>query len=73
MLKAKAVSDRGPGLAMARDDRQSRAEHYRELAASLARLAERMQFHEVRQQLFTLADQFERMAEFAEKWEEIER
>lgn len=58
---------------MAGDDRQSRAERYREIAASLARLAARMQFHEVRQQLFTLAEQFERMAEFAEKWEEIER
>jgi hypothetical protein len=58
---------------MTGDHRQSRAEHYREIAASLARLAERMQFHEARQQLFTLAEQFERMAEFAEKWEEIER
>lgn len=58
---------------MASDDRQSRGEHYREIAASLVRLAGRMQFHEVRQQLLTLAEQFERMAEFAEKWEEIER
>ena len=62
-----------PGWRMAGDDRQSRAEHYREIALSLARLASQMQFHEVRQQLFTLAEQFERMAEFAEKWEEIER
>ena len=58
---------------MAGDDRQSRAEYYREIAASLARLAGQMQFYEVRQQLFTLAEQFERMAEFAEKWEEIKR
>jgi hypothetical protein len=32
-----------------------------------------MQFHEVRRQLFALAEQFERMAEFTEKWEEIDR
>lgn len=58
---------------MTGDDRLSRAEHYREVAASLVRLAGRMHFHEVRQQLFALAEQFERMAEFAEKWEEIDR
>jgi hypothetical protein len=71
MLKPEAF-DVGPGLAMT-DDRQSRAEHYREIAASLACLARRMQYHEARQQLFALAEQFERMAEFAEKWEEIDR
>jgi len=58
---------------MTGEDGHSRAEHYREIALSLARLAGQMQYHEVRQQLFTLAEQFERMAEFAEKWEEIER
>ena len=56
---------------MTGEDGHSRAEHYREIALSLARLAGQMQYHEVRQQLFTLAEQFERMAEFAEKWEEI--
>ena len=54
-------------------DGHSRAEHYREIALSLARLAGQMRYHEVRQQLFGLAEQFERMAEFAEKWEDIER
>ena len=58
---------------MTGDNRQSRAEHYREIAASLAGLAGQMHYHEARQQLFALAEQFERMAEFAEKWEEIER
>ena len=58
---------------MTGDDRLSRAEHYRDIAASLARLAGQMQFHEVRRQLFALAEQFERMAEFTEKWEEIDR
>jgi hypothetical protein len=72
MLKAQAV-DAGPGLAMTGDDGRSRAEHYREIAASLARLAAQMRFHEIRQQLFTLAEQFERMAEFADKWEENDR
>jgi hypothetical protein len=58
---------------MTGDDGQSRAEHHREVALSLSRLAGQMRYHEVRQQLFALAEQFERMAEFAEKWEEIER
>ena len=58
---------------MTGDDAHSRAEHYREIALSLARLAGQMQYHEPRQQLFALAEQFERMAEFAEKWEDIER
>lgn len=55
------------------DDGQSRAEHYREIAASLARLAGQLRFHEARRQLLTLAEQFERMAEFAEKWQEVDR
>jgi hypothetical protein len=58
---------------MAGDDRQSRAERYREIAASLSRLGGQMQFHEARQQLFTLAEQFERMVEFADKWEDLDR
>ena len=58
---------------MTGDDSQSRAEHYREIAASLARLAGQMRFHDARRQLLTLAEQFERMAEFAEKWEESDR
>ena len=58
---------------MAGDDRQSRAERYREIAASLSRLGGQMQFYEARQQLFTLAEQFERMAEFADKWEDLDR
>ena len=58
---------------MTGDDGQSRAEHYREIALSLARLAGQMQYHGPRQQLLALAEQFERMAEFAEKWEDIER
>ena len=57
---------------MTGEDRRSRAERYREIGLSLARLAAQAQYHEVRQQLFTLAEQFERMAEFADKWEDIE-
>lgn len=57
---------------MTGDDRQSRGERYREIALSLAQLAARTRYHEARQQLFTLAEQFERMAEFADKWEDIE-
>jgi hypothetical protein len=58
---------------MTGEDGYSRAEHYREIALSLARLAGQMRYHEARQQLFALAEQFERMADFAEKWEDIER
>jgi len=72
MLKRYAVECCSRG-GMTGDDRQSRAERYREIALSLARLAARTHHHEPRQQLFTLAEQFERMAEFADKWEEIEQ
>ena len=57
---------------MTGEDRQSRGERYREIALSLARLAARTHYHEARQQLLTLAEQFERMAEFADKWEDVE-
>ena len=49
--------------------RQSRAEHYREIADSLARLARQTQHSEVRQELLDLVERFERIAEHADKWE----
>ena len=52
---------------------QSRSEHYRDVADSLRRLAQQTQFSDVRRDLFELADSFERMAEFTEKWEPTER
>ncbi len=55
------------------DDRQSRAEHYREIAESLGRLARQTRFPDVRQDLIELAANFERMAEHAEKWQSIDR
>jgi hypothetical protein len=51
----------------------SRSEHYRDVAASLRRLARQTQFPDVRRDLFELADSFERMAEFTEKWDAVER
>jgi hypothetical protein len=58
---------------MTSGDHQSRSEHYREVADSLRRLARQTQFSDVRRDLFELADSFERMAEFTEKWEPTER
>jgi hypothetical protein len=58
---------------MASDDHQSRSEHYRDVADSLRRLARQTQFADVRRDLVELADSFERMAEFTEKWEPTER
>jgi hypothetical protein len=54
-------------------DHQSRSEHYRDVADSLRRLARQTQFTDVRRDLFELADNFERMAEFTAKWEPAER
>jgi len=51
------------------DSQQPRSEHYRNVAGSLRRLARRTRFPEVRQELFDLAEGFDRMAEFAEKWD----
>jgi hypothetical protein len=58
---------------MTNGDHQSRSEHYRNVADSLRRLAQQTQFPDVRRDLFELADSFERMAEFTEKWEPAER
>jgi hypothetical protein len=58
------MSDRPP---------QSRPEHYREIADSLARLAQRTRHPDAKQDLLDLAERFERIAEHAEKWENIER
>ena len=55
---------------MSSDDHPSRSEH---LADSLRRLARQTRFPEVRQELFDLAEGFDRMAEFAEKWNTAER
>ena len=57
---------------MSGEDGRLRAERYREIATRLTRLAAQMQFHDARQQLCTIAEQFERMAEFAERWEDVE-
>jgi len=58
---------------MTSDESPSRSEHYREVADSLRRLARQTRFPEVRQELFDLAEGFDRMAEFAEKWNTAER
>jgi hypothetical protein len=58
---------------MTSGDAQSRSEHYRGVAESLRRLARQTKFFEIRQDLFELADRFERMAEFSEKWHSLER
>jgi hypothetical protein len=42
------------------------------VAGSLRRLARQTQSFEIRQDLFELADRFERMAEFSEKWHSLE-
>jgi hypothetical protein len=57
---------------MTSGDAQSRSEHYRGVAGSLRRLARQTQSFEIRQDLFELADRFERMAEFSEKWHSLE-
>ena len=57
---------------MTSGDAQSRSEHYRGVADSLRRLGRQTQSFEIRQDLFELADRFERMAEFSEKWHSLE-
>src|SRR5881394_2499614 len=46
---------------MTSDDHPSRSEHYRDVADSLRRLARQTRFPEVRQELFDLAEGFDRM------------
>jgi hypothetical protein len=58
---------------MTSDDHPSRSEHYRDVADSLRRLARQTRFPEVRQELFDLAEGFDRMAEFPEKWHTADR
>lgn len=58
---------------MTNDDRQSRGEHYRDIADSIRQLARQTRYLEIREELFDLADRFERMAEHAEKWQAIDR
>ncbi len=58
---------------MSSDEPQSRAEHYRDIADSLGRLAGQTRHSEIRQELLDLAERFERMAQHAEKWPSIER
>jgi hypothetical protein len=55
------------------DDHPSRSEHYRDIADSLGRLARQTRFPQVRQQLFDLAEGFDRIAELAEKRDKAER
>jgi hypothetical protein len=57
---------------MTSGDAQSRSEHYRGVAESLRRLGRQTHSFEIRQDLFELADRFERMAEFSEKWHSLE-
>jgi hypothetical protein len=57
---------------MTSGDDQSRSAYYREVAESLRALAKRTHFFETRQDLFDLADRFERVAEFSEKWHKLE-
>ena len=52
--------------------RPSQAEHYRQIADSLARLAQQTRHSDVRQELLDLAERFERIAEHADKWEGVE-
>ena len=56
---------------MTGEDRQSRAEYYREIADKLHRLARQTQFTETRRELEDLAERFERIAEHAEKWQNL--
>ena len=56
---------------MTSGDHSSRSEHYREIADSLRRLARQTHSFEIRQDLIELADRFERMAEFSEKWHSL--
>jgi hypothetical protein len=58
---------------MTSGDTESRSEHYRGVADSLRQLARQTQSFEIRQDLVDLADRFERMAEFSEKWHSLEQ
>jgi hypothetical protein len=58
---------------MTDEGRQSRAEHYREIAARLTQLARLTRQSEVKRELSELAERFERIAEHADKWEGAER
>jgi hypothetical protein len=58
------MSDRSP---------PSRAEHYREIADSLLRLARQTRHGDVKQELLDLVERFERIAEHADKWEGADR
>jgi hypothetical protein len=58
---------------MTSGDTESRSEHYRGVADSLRQLAQQTQSFEIRQDLVDLADRFERMAEFSEKWHSLEQ
>lgn len=54
------------------DDRQSKVEYYRTIADSLHRLAGQTRYSEMRQDLFDMAEAFDRMAERIEKRQTIE-
>jgi predicted Rossmann-fold nucleotide-binding protein len=47
------------------DEQQTEAEHYREIAEQLRKLAQQTRIREAQEELFDLADQFDRMAELA--------
>ena len=53
-------------------DDESRSEYYRNVADSLRLLAQRARSYQTRQELIELADRFERMAEFSDKWHQFD-
>ena len=58
---------------MTKDDGELRAERYRSIGDSLARLATRSRDGGIRLELMALAERFGLMAEHAEKWDALER
>ena len=49
------------------DDAQARAEHYREMADRIRQLARQSRIAEMAEELFDLADQFDRLAALIER------
>ena len=50
-------------MAVAVDDRRARAREYREMAERIRELARRAQFREIKQELYDLADRYDRTAD----------
>ena len=49
------------------DEQQASAGHYREIAEKIRQLARQARIPEVREELFDLADEFDRMAELIKR------